>query len=303
MCTKRQRIERLIQRGHLLANVQRGDDTETGMKACMPLSRNSICTPAAPFQPRRSSWTPEEDEKLKKLVHQLGSCNWSEIALAFPSRNRKRCRERFENHLKPSVLASGTWSKEDDLKVLQLLRTLGPKWAEIARKMICRSAESVKNRCLLLARKAVYNKKAPLQRWSATEKEKLRSLVATHGAQNWLFIASQLPGRTDLQCLQQWSRTLNDKIVRGKGTWTQNEDRILVQKVAEFGRKWTAIAAYLPGRLGIQCRERYLNHLDPSIKTTPWTNAEDQILSEAIAKHSTQWVLIAKKLPGRKEED
>ncbi|KAL7686238.1 putative Homeobox-like domain superfamily, myb-like transcription factor [Plasmopara halstedii] len=265
MCTKRQRIERLIQRGHLLANVQRGDDTETGMKACMPLSRNSICTPAAPFQPRRSSWTPEEDEKLKKLVHQLGSCNWSEIALAFPSRNRKRCRERFENHLKPSVLASGTWSKEDDLKVLQLLRTLGPKWAEIARKMICSVQQESTFATVVGDRKG-----------------KLRSLVATHGAQNWLFIASQLPGRTDLQCLQQWSRTLNDKIVRGKGTWTQNEDRILVQKVAEFGRKWTAIAAYLPGRLGIQCRER-------------------PILSEAIAKHSTQWVLIAKKLPGRCE--
>lgn len=33
-------------------------------------------------------------------------------------------------------------------------------------------------------------------------------------------------------------------------------------------------------RTGKQCRERWLNHLDPSIKKEPWTEEEDQLLLE-----------------------
>eukprot|EP00644_Phytophthora_capsici_P002629 jgi/Phyca11/563293/estExt2_Genewise1.C_PHYCAscaffold_110568 len=144
-------------------------------------------------------------------------------------------------------------------------------------------------------------RKAPTQRWTVTEKDKLRTLVTKHGARNWLFIASQLPGRTDLQCLQQWYRTLDEKVVKGKGTWTEEEDRVLVDKVTEIGRKWTEVAAFLPGRIGNQCRERFLNKLNTSINPDPWTEREDKVLTEAVETHSTQWRLIAQKLPGRCE--
>ncbi|ETI31593.1 hypothetical protein F441_21337 [Phytophthora nicotianae CJ01A1] len=270
--TKRQRIERLIERGDHLANVQQEQQAETISKPHTISSRisPSTCTTKAVFPARRSSWTAQEDNKLKNLVLQLGNRNWSEIAVHFPSRDRKRCRDRYVNHLSPSLTsASNTWSAEDDVKLLQLHLTLGCKWATIAKEFNGKSAESVKNRCLLLARKTLDKSskgtRAPPQRWTATEKNKLRALVTTHGARNWLFVASQLPGRTDLQCLQQWYRTLDNKVVKGKGTWTPGEDQVLVDKVAELGRKWTEIAAFLPGRIGNQCRERFLNHLDPSI--------------------------------------
>ncbi|KAG7382181.1 hypothetical protein PHYPSEUDO_005156 [Phytophthora pseudosyringae] len=305
--TKRQRIERLIQRGDLLANAQQERQAETAPKHRTSSSRStsSACPTAAVFPARRSSWTPQEDEKLRTLVLQLGKRNWSEIAMRFPSRDRKRCRERFVNHVAPSLTtASSAWSPQDDKKLLQLQRTVGSKWVTMAKEFNGKSAESVKNRCLMLARKTAdrersEGRRAPPQRWMANEKDKLRALVTTHGARNWLFIASQLHGRTDLQCLQQWYRTLDDKVVKGKGTWTQSEDRVLVEKVAEIGRRWTEVAAFLPGRVGNQCRERFLNHLDPSIDTTPWTAAEEKMLTEAIETHSTQWGLIAEKLPGR----
>lgn len=290
--TKRQRIERLIQRGDLLANAQQERQFEAPSGPRTSSSRKA--SSAQVFNAKRSSWTPQEDAKLCKLVQQLGSCNWSKIATHFPARDRKRCRERFVNHLAPSLAASRGWSAADDEKLLQLQRTLHSQWSKMARQFAGRSAESVKNRCLLLARRSEDRRpssdsrnRAPAQRWTAAEKDKLRSLVETHGAKNWLFIASQLPGRTDLQCLQQWHRTLDGKVVKGKGTWTEKEDRLLVEKVEEIGRNWTQvvavvwtalsswvgglmlvqIAAFLPGRVGSQCRERFLNHLDPTINS------------------------------------
>ena len=45
--------------------------------------------------------------------------------------------------------------------------------------------------------------------------------------------------------------------------------------------KWSDVAELLPGRLGKQCRERWFNHLDPSVKKTPWSPREDEILFNA----------------------
>jgi len=63
--------------------------------------------------------------------------------------------------------------------------------------------------------------------------------------------------------------------------------------------KWSKIASFLPGRIGKQCRERWHNHLNPSIRKTPWTSEEDEIILAAHSKYGNQWSHIAKLLPGR----
>ena len=45
--------------------------------------------------------------------------------------------------------------------------------------------------------------------------------------------------------------------------------------------KWSSIAELLPGRIGKQCRERWFNHLDPSIKKGDWARNEEVIIYEA----------------------
>ena len=54
-----------------------------------------------------------------------------------------------------------------------------------------------------------------------------------------------------------------------KGPWTKAEDDVVISMVQEHGVgsvKWSVIASHLPGRIGKQCRERWFNHLDPSLK-------------------------------------
>jgi len=85
-----------------------------------------------------------------------------------------------------------------------------------------------------------------------------------------------------------------------KRQWTEEEDRIVCEHVRKLGpRKWSKIAANLPGRIGKQCRERWHNHLNPDIRKSPWTAEEDRIILQAHQKHGNQWSYIAKLLPGR----
>lgn len=77
--------------------------------------------------------------------------------------------------------------------------------------------------------------------------------------------------------------------------WTYEEDEILRQKVKEFGtQKWVRIADYLPNRIGRQCRERWINVLNPDINRQDWTPEEDQLLLEMHEELGPRWSYISK---------
>ncbi|GJM92517.1 hypothetical protein PR202_ga08994 [Eleusine coracana subsp. coracana] len=88
-----------------------------------------------------------------------------------------------------------------------------------------------------------------------------------------------------------------------KASWTEEEDSILRNMVVQHGeRKWSVIAQCLPGRIGKQCRERWINHLRPDIKQNDiWTEEEDNKLISAHKRMGNRWSSIAEYLPGRSE--
>ena len=84
--------------------------------------------------------------------------------------------------------------------------------------------------------------------------------------------------------------------------WSLEEDEKLREIMANTTNiVWTEIAAQFKNRTGKQCRERWVNHLNPEITETEWTPEEDERLYNLHLQIGNKWASIAKCMQGRSE--
>ena len=112
----------------------------------------------------------------------------------------------------------------------------------------------------------------PTHAWLARDTSLLHSTSNPTQRDATQQVADDIQGKTDMQCFHRWTKVFNGGT---KGPWSPEDDARVAELVGQIGaKKWSCIAAQLPGRTGKQCRERWHNHLNPHISKVPWTEHE-----------------------------
>uniref|UniRef100_A0A8C3XAY0 snRNA-activating protein complex subunit 4 n=1 Tax=Catagonus wagneri TaxID=51154 RepID=A0A8C3XAY0_9CETA len=163
---------------------------------------------------KRREWTQEEDCMLTQLVQEMGVGShipYRRIVYYMEGRDSMQLIYRWTKSLDPA-LKKGLWAPEEDTKLLQAVAKYGEQdWFKIREEVPGRSDAQCRDRYLRRLRFSL--KKG---RWNATEEEKLVELIQKYGVGHWAKIASELPQRTDSQCLSKWKIMVRKQQRRGR---------------------------------------------------------------------------------------
>lgn len=107
---------------------------------------------------RPGIWSALEDEILLEMTKKAST--WGKTAKAINQkvhdglaiRSGKQCKERWNNYLNPEI-NRGSWTIEEDSRILDLYKEHGKKWSTISKQMKDRTESAVKNRIKSLLNK------------------------------------------------------------------------------------------------------------------------------------------------------
>ncbi|EJW01751.1 hypothetical protein EDEG_03732 [Edhazardia aedis USNM 41457] len=108
------------------------------------IQSNSDSETAKLVKLNKGTWSKEEDDKLKKLIEQYEPKNWTFIAKKLGTRAGKQCRERWHNHLHPSI-TKRPFTALEDLIIYHLHQEIGNKWSEMSLYLPGRTDNAIKN--------------------------------------------------------------------------------------------------------------------------------------------------------------
>ncbi|KHN13255.1 Transcription factor MYB86 [Glycine soja] len=96
-----------------------------------------------------------------------------------------------------------------------------------------------------------------------------------------------------------------DKSNVKRGLWTPEEDAKILAYVANHGTgNWTLVPKKAGlNRCGKSCRLRWTNYLRPDLKHDGFTPQEEDLIINLHGAIGSRWSLIAKRLPGRTDND
>ena len=144
--------------------------------------------------------------------------------------------------------------------------------------------------------------------WSKDDDNALMDLMRKiKSPKSWDPIAKKFErGKSAREIHDRWTRYL--KPGSRKGQWTDEEDQVVVETVQNSMEdpftRWSDLAQRLPGRVGKQVRDRWVNHLNPAINHLPFSREDDLLLWNGHNVAGKRWVEIsAKYFKGTRSEN
>lgn len=112
-------------------------------------------------------------------------------------------------------------------------------------------------------------------KFTQEEDELLRQLVIEFGENDWRHLAKRMEGRNPRQCRDRWQNYLNPNL--NNGSWTPEEDQLLLEKREELGPKWKLITTFFVNRTDSMIKTRYNSLIREMKKKTTSQSPDFQI--------------------------
>jgi hypothetical protein len=190
------------------------------------------------------------------------------------------------------------WTVEEDAKLIDAVKKCGKDWLAVAALVPGRKNRMCRQRW---ADNLDPDALRTMGQWTAEEDAMLYEGMQKHW-KDYVAVAALVPGRNNKDCRHRWADKFEPKKNRKMGKWTAKEDAKLKKAVKKYhGKDWVAVAALVPGRSNVQCRERWAYCLDPNThrQMGKWAAEEDAKLIDAATKYGNDWVAVAALVPGR----
>ncbi|CAD8206524.1 unnamed protein product [Paramecium octaurelia] len=142
-------------------------------------------------QKKVGRWTPQEDDKLQKLIEEYGEKSWRLISNVMEGRSAIQCLHRWTKILRPG-LKKGPWQNNEDERLLEWVKNNGPnKWSLCAENITGRSGKQCRERW--------FNNLNPNVKkggWTSDEDNEIFKGYLAYSS-SWSKIAKNLSGRTE----------------------------------------------------------------------------------------------------------
>jgi hypothetical protein len=255
--------------------------------------------------------------------------NWKLISSTyFPNRTLNNVKDKWHN-----IQSRIPWTKQEDQIIIDSVKQFGEKdqWDKIALKINSSATDSAissdsssllpvvrsSSQCMTRWRDILKPLQSKQKHFSEFEHltliKALREVPLKGNKIDWKSIHQHyVPNRTPLQLYKHYYNVICRPV-----KWNLQEDKLLLKIIKEYCHQseaqdnsqgnfppslgnnddvWKRIAQNIPGRTAIQCRNRYIDMLDPSLKRGRYTAEDHFQLFISIKKYGHRWSLVAKEM-------